>query len=95
MCGSRHAQADAAAASSSLQQAFFFASHGVLSDEDARLLRHYAVQLSSVAAAWVLLYRPEVDGAMEQLAAVHKASATIRPHNRRLPLFASCTLAID
>ena len=32
---------------------------------------------------------------VEQLAAVHKAIATIRPHNRRLPLFASSTLAID
>ena len=45
-------------------QVIFFAAHGNLSETDARLLRHYAVQLAQARriAMWVLLYRPEIDG---------------------------------
>ena len=58
----------AAAASSSItapahvEQLFFFATHEV-SAVDARLLRHYQLQLRDAArtALWVLLYRPELD----------------------------------
>ena len=46
-----------------VEQLFFFASHGTATPADLRLLRHYALQLGGERlAAWVLLYRPDVDG---------------------------------